>query len=289
MQNNGFYTNKTLNIKGRLISLNSPKVMGILNVTPDSFYDGGRFKGDQAVLAQAERLIREGAQFIDVGGCSTRPGAPSIDEAVELERILPVVRVLTRHFPDTPLSIDTFRSHVARKAVDEGVTIINDISGGEMDPAMFETVAALGVPYILMHMKGTPETMKQLTHYDNLLKDVIDYFQKKIYTLRQLGVKDIILDPGFGFAKTADQNFELLQHLDSFKIFGIPILAGLSRKSLIWKTLDTDPSGALNGTTALNTIALTKGARLLRVHDVKEAIECITLYEKTQAHKLPVQ
>lgn len=263
--------------------------MGILNVTPDSFYDGGKFVDDQAVLAQAERMILEGAQFIDVGGYSTRPGAAPIDEAAELDRILPVVKVLTKHFSDTPLSIDTFRSHVARKAVDEGAAIINDVSGGELDPAMFETVAALGVPYVLMHMKGTPETMNQLTQYDNLLKDVIDYFQKKIYVLRQMGVKDIILDPGFGFAKTADQSFEILQHLNYFNVFGIPVLAGLSRKSLIWKTLDTDPSGALNGTTALNTIALTKGARILRVHDVKEAIQCISLHEKTQAHKLPIQ
>jgi len=270
-----------LNIKGKLVCLDTPKVIGILNVTPDSFYDGGKFIDDKAVLTQAEKMIEQGTHFIDVGGYSTRPGAEPVDEEVEVQRVLPIVRLLANHFPATPLSIDTFRASVARKAIDEGASIINDISGGEQDPSMFETIADLGVPYVLMHMRGTPQSMAKFTHYDNLIKDIVDYFHKKMHMLRQNGVKDIIIDPGFGFAKTADQNFKLLQHLDLFNVFGVPLLAGLSRKSMIWKTLGANPAGALNGTTALNALALSKGVKLLRVHDVKEAVECVTLYEKT--------
>ena len=277
MQNNVFYTNKTLNVRGKLIDLSTPKVMGILNVTPDSFFDGGRFLDEKSVLAHATKMVNEGADFIDVGGFSSRPGASNLPDAEEASRVLPAIQLLTKHFPDTILSIDTFRSGIARQAVEAGASMVNDISGGEQDPHMIKTVAALNVPYILMHMRGTPETMTTLTTYDDLIKDIIDYFHKKIKLLHQAGVKDIILDPGFGFAKTVEQNFELLNHLEHFRILGLPILAGLSRKSLIWKTVGATPDDALNGTTALNSIALSKGVSLLRVHDVKEAVECVKL------------
>lgn len=277
MQSKIFSVNKTLNAGGKLIDFSEPKVMGILNVTPDSFYDGFRYTDESAILKQAEKMIAEGADFIDVGGYSTRPGAEDISAETELERVLPAVEIILRKFPQATLSIDTFRSSVAKRAVESGALLINDISGGEYDNEMFSTVAALNVPYLLMHMKGTPQTMARLTSYDNLLKDIIDYFHQKIFKLQQLGVKDIIVDPGFGFAKTAEQNFELLNNLNQFQILGKPILAGLSRKSMIWKTLKKDPNGALNGTTALNTIALLKGASILRVHDVREAKEIIAL------------
>lgn len=282
VQNNAFYSNITLNLRGELICLDMPKVMGILNVTPDSFYDGSRVSGEGEILAQATRMVDEGAHFLDIGGYSSRPGAATVSESDECGRVLPAVKLLARHFPATPLSVDTFRSSVARQAVDAGASLVNDISGGELDPLMFETVADLGVPYILMHMRGTPQTMSTLTDYDNLLKEMTDYFHTKISRLRALGVRDILLDPGFGFSKTAEQSFSLLQHLRYLTIFGLPILAGLSRKSMIWKTLNTDPAGALNGTTALNTLALANGASILRVHDVKEAAECIALHQKLQ-------
>ena len=280
MQNNVFYTNKTLNVSGKLIDLSTPKVMGILNVTPDSFFDGGRFTDKKLALGHASQMLEEGADFIDVGGVSTRPGASYLTEEEESSRVLPVISLLAKSLPDTILSADTFRSSTARRAVEAGASIINDISGGGQDPLMFETVASLKVPYILMHMRGTPETMTSLTNYDNLVKDIIDYFHSRIKALRDLGVKDIILDLGFGFAKTPDQNFELLNQLDYFRILGLPILAGLSRKSLIWKTLGTTPEDALNGSTALHAIALSKGASLLRVHDVKEAVECVRLISR---------
>ncbi len=268
--------------------LDPPKVMGILNVTPDSFFDGSRLRDEKEILDRASSMVEEGVHLLDIGGYSTRPGAKIVSEEDECSRVLPAIRLLAKRFPKTPISIDTFRSSVARQAVDAGASLVNDISGGELDPKMFETVADLGVPYILMHMRGTPETMASLTHYDNLLKDVTDYFHKKIHLLRQLGVRDIILDPGFGFAKTAEQNFELLQHLRYFSIFGLPLLAGLSRKAMVWKTLNTDPAGALNGTTALNTMALANGASLLRVHDVREAVECIALFQKMQQQSIPI-
>ena len=280
MQNNVFYTNKTLNVRGTLLDLSTPKVMGILNVTPDSFYDGGKFTGEKPVLNQVKKMLDEGASFIDVGGYSSRPGAAEISEEEEAVRVVPTIQFIIKHFPQCIISIDTFRSSTAIKAVEAGASIINDISGGEQDPRMFETVASLDVPYILMHMRGTARTMTTLTAYSNLLKDITDYFHTKIYRLHQLGAKDIIIDPGFGFAKTAEQSFELLHHLDYFKILGQPILAGISRKSMIWKTLNTSTEGALNGTTALNAVALMKGASILRVHDVKEAVECIRLIEK---------
>jgi dihydropteroate synthase len=280
MQNSSFSTNKTLNVRGRLIDLSSPKVMGILNVTPDSFFDGNRYTELSQAIKQAERMIAEGATFIDVGGYSSRPGAENISEEEETQRVVSVIAALSKTFPEVAISIDTFRSSVAKAAINEGAGIINDISGGELDEKMFETVAELNVPYILMHMRGTPQTMTQLNQYENVIKEVSDYFHERIYKLQSLGVKDIIVDPGLGFAKSIDQNFEVLSHLDYFRIHGKPLLIGLSRKSMIWKTLHASGEEALNGTTSLNTVALLKGASILRVHDVKEAVEVVKLVEK---------
>jgi len=281
MQSKVFSTNKTLNIRSTLIDLTVPKVMGILNITPDSFYDGGRFTRKESFLNHVEEMIEEGADFIDVGGYSTRPGAVEISETEERHRVIPALQQILKEFPRVIISVDTVRAAIAREAILEGASLINDVSGGEQDVKMFEAVADLHVPYCIMHMRGTPQTMTKLTHYDNLMKEIVLYFNSKIKRLHELGVMDIIVDPGFGFAKTPDQNFELLNHLDYLQILGKPILAGLSRKSMIWKTLDTDPQEALNGTTALNTMALIKGAGILRVHDVREAVECIRLVEKT--------
>jgi dihydropteroate synthase len=275
-QSKVFSSNKTLNLKGRLFDLTTPKVMGILNVTPDSFYDGGRFTKEESILRQAEKMIKEGAAIIDIGAYSSRPGAIDIPAKEELKRMVMAVSAVHKKFPEIILSADTFRAEVAKAAVDEGASMINDISGGQ-DDNMFEAVALLKVPYLLMHMRGTPQTMTKLTQYNSLLKDIVDYFHAKIAKLHSLGVKDIIIDPGFGFAKTVEQNFQLLNHLHYFKILEKPILAGLSRKSFLWKTLGTNPDGALNGTTSANTIALLNGASLLRVHDVKEATDCIRL------------
>lgn len=282
MQNNVFYTNKTLNVRGRLLDLRTPRIMGILNVTPDSFFDGGRFINEKAALTHASKMLEDGADLIDVGGASSRPGASSLSEDEEVVRVLPVIESLVKHFPGAVLSVDTFRSAVARRAVEAGASIINDISGGDQDPLMFGTAASLNAPYVLMHMRGTPETMTTLTTYDDLIRDIVKYFEEKILLLGGAGVKDIIIDPGFGFAKTVTQNFELLNHLEHFKILGLPILVGLSRKSLVWKTLGITPEEALNGTTTLHSIALLKGASILRVHDVKEAVDCIKLV--TQLH-----
>jgi len=257
--------------------------MGILNVTPDSFYADSRITTEKELLDRASQMREEGAHFFDIGGYSTRPGAPPIDEKEEASRVVPFIGALTRHFPGTPISIDTFRASVARQAIEAGAAMINDVTGGEGDPDMMATVASLDVPYVLMHMRGTPETMASLTGYDNLLKEISQYFQERLSRLRSLGVKDVILDPGFGFAKNADQNFELLQHLSWFRTtFGLPILVGLSRKSMIWRTLHTTPEHALNGTTGLHMLALQQSASLLRVHDVKEAVECIALYQRTK-------
>lgn len=277
MQNTAFSTNKTLNVHGRLIDLQTPAVMGILNVTPDSFYDGARYQTDSEILRQTEKMLSEGAAFIDVGAYSTRPHAADISVEEELTRAVHAIRLIVKRFPEALLSIDTFRSDVARAAVQEGAAIINDISGGDLDPKMFDAVGALNVPYIMMHMRGNPQTMTTQTDYGNLVKDVADYFHRKIDQLRQRHLADIIIDPGFGFAKTREQNFQLLENLDYFSVFGRPILAGLSRKSMIWKTLNISPDDALNGTTSLNTIALLKGAAILRVHDVKEAVQAIRL------------
>lgn len=271
---------KTLNIAGKLLDLSQPQVMGILNITPDSFYEGSRFGQATQAVARAAQMQAEGATFIDIGGHSTRPGADAVSETEELNRVLPVVEAIRQQLPDLVVSIDTFRASVARQAVAAGAHIINDISGGNLDEAMFETVANLGVPYVLMHSRGTPQTMQQLTDYAHLVSDVIRELQEKVARLRALGVKDVLIDPGFGFAKTATQNFELLQHLEAFHILDCPLLIGLSRKSMIWRTLHTTADQALNGTTVLNTIALTKGAQILRVHDVREAVEVVQLLAK---------
>jgi len=279
VQSKLFSANKTLQVLGKIIDLTYPKVMGILNITPDSFYDGGKYSHETALLKQVEKMLLEGADFIDVGGYSSRPGAPDISNEEELGRVIPVIKSLQKEFPSAILSIDTFRAHVAKMAIDEGAGLVNDISGGQMDPTMFETVASLRVPYIAMHMRGTPQTMTQLVNYDNLIKEVLDYFHHTVTQLKSVGVNDIIIDPGFGFAKTAEQNFELLKQLDKLSIFERPILIGLSRKSMIWRTLQTTPDLALNGTTVLNTLALLRGASILRVHDVKEAKEVIALLQ----------
>ncbi|MEQ1586302.1 MAG: dihydropteroate synthase [Cyclobacteriaceae bacterium] len=277
MQSKLFSVNKTLRVQGKIIHLTSPKVMGILNVTPDSFYDGSRYNQGSTFLLQVEKMIHEGADFIDVGGYSSRPGAVNITEEEELTRVVPVIQAIKKEFPTVILSIDTFRSQIANVAVNEGAELVNDISAGQLDPKMFETVAALQVPYIAMHMRGTPQTMNQLTQYENLVKEVLDYFHQKIHELIAAGVKDVIIDPGFGFAKTVTQNFELLKNLNQFQVLERPLLVGLSRKSMIWRTLEITPDDSLNGTSVLNTIALIKGASILRVHDVKEAREVITL------------
>ncbi len=269
----------TINCKGTLIDLKKPKVMGVLNVTPDSFYDGGKYKDEASILKQAEKLLDEGATFVDLGAYSSRPGATDISEEEELKRILPVVDLLINNFPDIYLSIDTFRSGVARRCLENGAAMINDISAGNMDRKMMQIISDFKVPYVMMHMKGNPQNMSKQTNYSKLLEDVLYYFSEKVALAKSFGINDIILDPGFGFAKTPSQSFSLLHHLNLFKTFGLPILVGLSRKSMIYKTLGINPSQALNGTTALNSFALTKGANILRVHDVKEAVECIELMQ----------
>lgn len=278
-ESNFFSPAATLNFRGRLLSLHRPRVMGILNVTPDSFFDGGQYANPDAAVTRAGQMLAEGADIIDVGGYSTRPGAADISVAEEISRVVPVVRGIVSQFPRSLVSVDTFRSTVAEAAVAEGATMINDVSGGTLDAQMGATVARLQVPYVLMHMRGTPQTMTHQTSYTNLLKDVTDYFHQQIDRLRQLGVKDIVLDPGFGFAKTAEQNFTLLRHLDRFMV-GKPLLVGISRKSMVWRTLSVNAANALNGTTALHAIALQKGASILRVHDVREAAEVVTLHTK---------
>ncbi len=258
--------------------------MGILNITPDSFYSDSRVQSEKEILTRAEKMLMAGATFLDVGGYSSRPGAKDLSETEEIQRVSQAIKVIHKEFPQALISVDTFRSSVAKAAVQEGACMINDISGGSLDPKMLDTVASLKVPYILMHMQGTPQTMASLTKYNNLVKDIFDYFHQKVNTLRQLGVNDLVLDPGFGFAKTFEQNFSLLNHLDHFKLFEAPLLIGLSRKSMIWKTLDITADDALNGTTALHMIALLKGASILRVHDVKEAVETIKLFSKTTSN-----
>lgn len=253
--------------------------MGVLNITPDSFYDGGKHKNEKDLLVHVEKMLHDGATFIDVGGYSSRPNAEHITEDEELKRILPIVDLILKKFPETLISIDTFRSQIAKKCMEAGAALINDISAGKLDDNMLQTVADLKAPYIMMHMKGTPQNMLKQTDYNNVIKDVLFYFSERLAAAKQLGIIDVIIDPGFGFAKTRDQSFELLNHLELFKILEKPLLIGVSRKSMIYKTLQTTPDEALNGTTVLNTIALQKGASILRVHDVKEAMECITLVE----------
>lgn len=253
--------------------------MGILNITPDSFFDGGKYNDEKDILRQVDKMLSEGATFIDVGAYSSRPGADFVSEKEELKRIIPIVKLILDYFPETLISVDTFRSEIAKKCVDSGAALINDISGGQLDDNMLQTVADLQVPYIMMHMRGNPQTMQQQTDYDDLVKDIILYFSERIATARALGIIDVIVDPGFGFAKTLEQNYELLGKLELFKMIDKPMLVGISRKSMIYKLLETTPDKALNATTTLNTVALQKGVSILRVHDVKEAVECIKLVE----------
>ena len=271
----------TLNCQGHLLDLTVPKVMGILNVTPDSFYDGGRYTSLSDTLKQAERLLKEGATFLDIGGYSSKPHAAEVSLEEELQRVLPVVKAIRKSFPSALLSIDTFRSAVAQAVLDEGVAMVNDISAGA-DEQMYQIVAAFHVPYVMMHMRGTPQTMTNLTQYENLLQEIGYYFADKINQVKAAGISDYLIDPGFGFAKTIDQNFELLNHLEHFHCLNAPLLIGVSRKSMIYKTLQSTPDLAVNGSTFLHAIALSKGAKILRVHDVKEAVECITLHQKLQ-------
>lgn len=267
----------TINCKGKLIDLDSPKIMGILNITPDSFFDGGKYNDEKSILEQVEKMLSEGATFIDVGAYSSRPGATHISEKEELNRIVPIIKLLVAHFPEILLSVDTFRSKVAKECIEAGAAIINDISGGNADPNMFTTAVELQVPYIIMHMQGTPQNMQDNPQYNNITEDLILDFSKKTSELKKMGLNDIIIDLGFGFGKTVSHNYELLRNLDLFHSLEYPILTGISRKSMLYKPLDISAKEALNATTYANTIALQKGSQILRVHDVKEAQEIIAL------------
>jgi dihydropteroate synthase len=272
----------TINCLGQLLDLTTPKVMGILNVTPDSFYDGGKYAAESERLKHVEKVLSEGAAFIDIGAFSSRPNAEMIPIEEEMQRIIPVVKAILKEFPNALLSIDTFRSEIATACIENGAAMINDISAGSLDDKMFETIAKYKVPYIMMHMKGTPQTMQSLTQYENIVKEMLFYFSEKIAAARSFGINDLIIDPGFGFAKTIEQNYEVLQKLELFKITQLPILAGVSRKSMVYKPLDLNAHESLNATTAANTIALMKGAKILRVHDVKEAVEVVKLVSLAQ-------
>ncbi|EIJ39660.1 dihydropteroate synthase [Galbibacter orientalis] len=269
----------TINCNGTLIDISSPKVMGILNTTPDSFFDGGKYTNDSHILNRVESMLNDGATFIDLGAYSSRPGAKEVSVQEELKRSVPTTELILKNFPETLLSIDTFRAEVAKEAIEAGACIVNDISGGTLDPNMIPTVGKLRVPYILMHMKGNPETMQTKITYRNFMRELLYYFSERIAEANAHKINDVIIDPGFGFAKNLDQNYELMAKLDVLHILGLPLLVGISRKSMIYKLLETDASQALNGTTSLNTIALSKGANILRVHDVKEAMECIKIKE----------
>ena len=272
-----------INIKGELVDLGQPKVMGILNLTPDSFFQGSRKQTEKEIIERVQQIREEGADMIDVGGYSSRPNAKFVDEKEEIERLKFGLEILFREFPEAIVSVDTFRSEIARYCVETfGVAIINDISAGELDEKMFDTVADLKVPYIMMHMKGSPQTMMQHTVYDNMMQEIFLYFSEKINILHQKGVNDIILDPGFGFSKNTDQNYYLMKVLKEFRIFELPILVGISRKTMIRDLLDCCVDDALNGTSVLNTISLMGGASILRVHDVKEAVECVKIYNKVK-------
>ena len=273
-----------INVKGRLLDLATPQVMGILNVTPDSFYSGSRMQTQEEIAARARQLIDEGASIIDIGAYSSRPNAEHITAEEEMNRLRTGLEIVNRNHPDAIVSVDTFRADVAEQCVEEyGVAIVNDIAAGEMDNRMFETVARLGVPYIMMHMQGTPQNMQKEPHYDNLMKEIFRYFARKIHQLYELGVKDLILDPGFGFGKTLEHNYGLMGCLEDFALFDLPVLVGISRKSMIYKLLDGTPENALNGTTVLNPIALMKGADFLRVHDVKEAVEAVRIVRQMKS------
>jgi dihydropteroate synthase len=270
----------TINCRGNLIDLSTPKVMGIMNITPNSFYDGGKYKNENEILLQVEKMIDQGATFIDLGAYSSKPNAEFVSEKEELSRIIPIVNLLVKKFPEIILSIDTFRSEVAKACIENSASIINDITAGNGDDKMMETIAKYNVPYIMMHMRGDSQTMQKMTDYNNVVKEILFYFSEKVSIARSYGINDLIVDPGFGFAKSTEQNFEILQKLELFQEMNLPILVGVSRKSMIYKTLNTDSEQALNGTSALNMISLTKGANILRVHDVKEAVECVTLFNK---------
>ena len=273
-----------INVNGRLMDLSEPQVMGILNVTPDSFYAASRGVTERYTLERLQQIVDEGASIVDIGAYSSRPGAQEVSAEEEMERLRNGLEIIRQHHPDTIVSVDTFRADVAKMCVEEyGVAMINDISAGQMDKDMFTTIARLGVPYVIMHMKGTPQTMQNDPQYDHFLKEIFYYFSEKVQKLRDLGVKDIIIDPGFGFAKTLEHNYELMNHLEEFSLFELPLLVGISRKSMIYKLLGTTPEEALNGTTTLNTIALMKGANILRVHDVKAAMEAVRIVEKMKA------
>ncbi|UOB16559.1 dihydropteroate synthase [Abyssalbus ytuae] len=274
----------TINCKGNLIDLSTPKVMGILNITPDSFYDGGKYKNEHDILLQVEKMLQGGATFVDVGAYSSRPGAENIPEDEELKKSVEVTRLILKHFPDCIISVDTFRSKVAKENIEAGAALVNDISAGDMDNKMMETVAKFQVPYIIMHMKGIPETMQKNINYKDVVKEIIYYFSKKIADANKLKINDLIIDPGFGFGKTLDNNYEILNKLELFKMPELPILVGASRKSMIYKLLNINPNDALNGTTSINTIALLKGANILRVHDVKEAMECVKIFNQLNSY-----
>lgn len=272
-----FYFKNTLNINGILTDLSTPKIMGILNVTDDSFYDGGKYLNDKEISIQTEKLISEGADIIDIGGYSSRPGSKHLDGKSELDRVLKGIMTVRNISKDIPISIDTFRSSVAQKSIEAGASLVNDISGGSLDENMIKTLVRYNVPYILMHMLGTPQNMMKKVDYKNIKVDIIDYFNKKLTELTQFGIKDVIIDVGFGFSKTTSQNYNLLSFLECFKFLNVPILVGISRKSMIYNVLKSNPSEALNGTSVLNSISLIKGAHILRVHDVKEAKEVVNL------------
>ena len=277
MKDNKIIPNFQLKCKDKLLDLSKPLVMGILNITPDSFYEGSRMKSKDAILATVQTMLEEGASIIDIGGVSTRPGAATVSLEEELNRVIPAIDRIVDEFPDVIISVDTFRAEVASKAVRAGASIVNDVSGGRLDSKMFETIAELDVPYVLMHSRGDSKNMQSLTDYKNVVQDVISELSRDLQKLRSLGVKDIIIDPGFGFAKTIDQNYELLNGLEHFKVLACPLLVGVSRKSMIYKRLKINSEEALNGTTVLNTIGVTKGAKILRVHDVKEAMQVVGL------------
>ncbi|MDY6800904.1 MAG: dihydropteroate synthase [Bacteroidota bacterium] len=283
-----FFSRKlTINCGGELLDLSNPRIMGILNITPDSFYDGGKYANHSQIIDRVQQMINEGCDILDIGAYSSRPGAKDISEKEEIDRLSPIIELIKKHFPDIILSIDTFRAVVAEHVIENfKIEIINDISAGDMDYRMFEVIARHQVPYIMMHMQGTPQNMQNNPKYENVVKEVIHYFAKKVDHLKLLGVNDLIIDPGFGFGKTIDHNYQLLKHLNDFKIFELPILAGLSRKSMIYKYLNLSPNEALNGTSILNTLALLGGANILRVHDVKEAKETILLTQKYLSAKV---
>ena len=267
-----------INVKGQLIDLAVPRVMGVLNITPDSFYKGSRYKNEKEIIGAAQKMLEEGADFLDIGGYSSRPGAEDISADEEKSRVLTAIRYVSKEFPQAIISVDTFRAEVAREAIcDFGAHIVNDISGGDADPGMTELIAKLNVPYIIMHMQGNPQTMQKKPVYEDVVSDILMWFGQKTVSLMAEGVKDIIIDPGFGFGKNILHNFEILRRLEEFRIAGLPLMVGFSRKSMIWKTLDATPGESLNGTSVLNAVALMKGADILRVHDVKEAVEAVKL------------